>query len=112
MAGIDRIRLVLAQRVVHPVEPARHERVDDGDGMTGFCPGRRPVQVEHAGRFDEHEQALARRDVALEEFQELAPSGPAHRQVSFHKESLAPPAQREADFMFCGIQAEVVIYFH
>jgi hypothetical protein len=57
-------------------------------------------------------QSLARREVAPEQREEFASSGRAHRQVSFHKESLRLPAQSDADFMFCGIEAEVVVYFH
>ena len=80
------------------------------------CPAlarcRRPVEMEHAGRFDQDEQAFARREVAREQREEFASSGRAHRQVSFQEESLRAPAQGDADFMFCGIEAEVVVYFH
>jgi hypothetical protein len=52
--------------------------------------------MEHAGRFDQDEQSLARREVAPEQREEFASSGRAHRQVSFHKKSLRLPAQSDA----------------
>jgi len=68
-ARIDRVGLVVAQRVLDPVKPARHERVDDRDGMTSFGQGRRPMEMKHARRFDEHEQGLVRGDVSREQIE-------------------------------------------
>ena len=70
------------------------------------------MQVKDAGRFDEHEQTGLRRQVAPEQGKEFAPTGCAHRQVLFQEESLRAAAQGDTHFLFCGIETEVVIYFH
>jgi hypothetical protein len=66
---------LLVQRVLDPIKPARNERVDDRNGVSGFGQRRRPVQVEHAGRFDQDQKASACREMAPEPREEFAPSG-------------------------------------
>ena len=106
--GIDRIALVVPNGVFHPVEPARDQRVDHRHGITGFGEGGRPVEMEHAGGFNEHEQLLGFFYPLFEHGEQLTQAGCRRRQILFQEQGLAASTQSGADFVFGGINAEEV----
>jgi hypothetical protein len=65
-ARIDGIGFIIAQRIFHAIEPARDQGIDHRHGITRLCEGGAPVEMEHPGRFQHHEQSLALGHTPLE----------------------------------------------
>ncbi len=109
---IDRVGLVVADGVFHRVETARHKRVEDQDGVAGADQRGGPMEVEHAGGFEDHEHSLGLRDVVPEEREQLANARSRDGQRTLAEKPLARTAQGGAHFLFCDIEPEEVGWDH
>lgn len=109
---INWIGLVVAERVLYAVEPARHERVDYRHGVTGSGQSRRPGEMKQAGRLDEHEQLFWSLEVLFDLGQQFAQTGARSGQIFFKEQTLVRSAQGSPDFVFGSVEAEEVGWFH
>jgi len=109
---VDRVGLVVADGVFHRVETTRHERVEDQDGVAGAGQRGGPMEVKHAGGFEDHEPSLGLRDMVAQEREQLAEARGRDGQRTLAEKPLARTAQGGAHFLFCDIEPEEVGWDH